>query len=211
MIEYPKIEGPFRRGDNGKIVHGEWRTAEFEYLQDAEWHFTEKVDGTNIRIGWDGENVEIGGRTANAQLHADLVKMLRATFADRPEVMKEAFGTTPVTLFGEGYGAGIQKGGFYRPDKSFILFDVLIGDYWLKYADIAGIADKLDIDVVPLRGVFSLNAAIEMLSNGPVASLVAQQAADAEGLVGVPTVPLFDRRGNRIIIKLKTKDLWNEA
>ena len=211
MIEYPKIEGPFKRGNNGKVVRGEWRTAEFEYLQDAEWLFTEKVDGTNIRIGWDGDKVEIGGRTANAQLHIDLVKVLHATFTDRSEAMREAFGATAVTLFGEGYGAGIQKGGIYRPDKSFILFDVLIGDYWLKYTDTVGIADKLGIEVVPLRGVFSLNAAIEVLSDGPLPSYVAQEAADAEGLVGVPTVPLSDRRGNRIIIKLKTKDLWNEA
>lgn len=28
--------------------------SEFDYLKDNTWIFTEKVDGTNIRIMWDG-------------------------------------------------------------------------------------------------------------------------------------------------------------
>ena len=33
---------------------------EFEYLAKSIWVGTEKIDGTNIRIGWDGEKAELG-------------------------------------------------------------------------------------------------------------------------------------------------------
>ncbi|KKL53664.1 hypothetical protein LCGC14_2273140, partial [marine sediment metagenome] len=49
----------------------------------------------------------------------------------------------PITLYGEGYGARIQKGGGdYRKggDVSFRLFDVLIGETWLRRVDVEDVA-----------------------------------------------------------------------
>ena len=47
MIEYPKIETPFNREADGgkKLVEGSFRSEAVKYLKDAEWVFTEKVDG----------------------------------------------------------------------------------------------------------------------------------------------------------------------
>lgn len=56
MIEYPKIETLFDRDEvTHKVIVGKWRLPEFEYLQNNNWSFTEKIDGTNVRVMWDKE------------------------------------------------------------------------------------------------------------------------------------------------------------
>ena len=65
MIEYVKIETPYIRSEDGskKLIEGQFRNETVRYLKDAIWEFTEKVDGTNISIVWDGHKVEFHGRT----------------------------------------------------------------------------------------------------------------------------------------------------
>ncbi len=64
MKEYHKIDSLFER-DAGtkKLLVGQFKDLTIEYLKDCVWQFTEKVDGTNIRIFWDGHRVSFGGRT----------------------------------------------------------------------------------------------------------------------------------------------------
>ncbi len=55
MNEYHKIQSIYLRDPETKhkrFLIGQWTLPEFEYLADNEWSFTEKVDGTNIRIYW---------------------------------------------------------------------------------------------------------------------------------------------------------------
>ena len=62
MIEYPKIESLYKRNEKThKFAIGEFRIPEFQYLYSLPWRWTEKIDGTNIRIEWTGEKVDIGG------------------------------------------------------------------------------------------------------------------------------------------------------
>ncbi len=62
----------------------------------------------------------------------------------------------PIILYGEGYGGGIQKGGSEYTSKtkggavSFRLFDVLVGETWLRRVDVEDVAEKLGIKCVPL-------------------------------------------------------------
>jgi hypothetical protein len=156
MKEYHKIETLFERATDGskKLIPGQWRNETVEFLKNNMWHFTEKIDGTNIRVHWDGHKVSFGGRTEKAQIPAKLVTFLYEKFGgdEVEQLFEQKFGETEVTLYGEGYGAGIQKGGSYRSDVSFILFDVLIGDIWLTRGSVADIAATFDIDVVPHMG-----------------------------------------------------------
>lgn len=224
MIEYPKIPGPFKREVTGpnknKVIPWAWTSPELEVLADIPWVFTEKVDGTNIRIIWDGYRPEFRGRTDKAQLPPKLLTALNELFPE--ELFEQKFGSESVTLYGEGYGAGIQRGGGnYRKDNSFILFDVKIGDWWLLREDVQDIANSLGIDIVPLRYEGSLRSAIISMSSIRLPSYVAEREAkfltksepsefefEAEGLVGTPKIPLFTRKGDRIIVKLKGCDLY---
>jgi hypothetical protein len=211
-FEYHKIPGPFKRNtqgpDKNKVIAWQWSTPELEYLADTDWIFTEKVDGTNVRVIWDGHKPEFRGRTDRADLHKDLIKALEDMFPE--ELLEQTFGVNPAILFGEGYGPGIQKGGGnYRSDKSFILFDVHIGGWWLLQDSVEDIANALGISVVPVYKTCTLREAINFMAvDEPLYSIIAEQyATPAEGMVGTPALPLFNRRGDRIIVKLKGCDL----
>jgi ATP-dependent RNA circularization protein (DNA/RNA ligase family) len=204
MREYHKINSLFKRGDKGEFLFDKFSTPEFEYLYKNGWIGTEKIDGRNTRIHWDGEKVALGGRTENSQIPAFLVNKLQelTDSFNWQEVFPDA---DDVTLFGEGYGAKIQKPGkLYKPDGvDFILFDVKIGHWWLKREAVNEIAEKFGIDSVPIIFRGTLEEAIEVVKNGFDSSI---GTAKAEGMVLVPSVDLFARNGNRIITKLKTKD-----
>jgi hypothetical protein len=211
MNTYHKINTIFKR-DHDKpknpIIIGDWSEPEFEYLANNSWIFTEKVDGTNIRIMWDGERITIGGKTDNAQIPATLFQRLTQIFETKVELFKEIFGEDGnVCLYGEGYGAKIQKvGSLYRPDQDFVLFDIKIGDWWLKRPDVEGISSKLEIDIVPIIGEGTLYEAINLVKRG----IKSQWGNfEAEGVIAVPTVSLNTRGGKRIITKIKTVDFRN--
>ena len=210
MREYHKIETVFNRSTDGdkRLIWGDYRNETVEYLADNIWQFTEKIDGTNIRIHWDGHNVEIGGRTDRAQIPKHLMDYLSATFLtpEVEELFEQTYGEKDVMLFGEGYGAKIQNGGDYRSDVSFILFDVLIGDNWQSRELVETTAKMFGIDVVPIVLEGTIGDGIDYVmqhNNSTIGKAV------MEGIVGRPKVEMKDRLGNRIIVKIKWKDFKN--
>lgn len=203
---YQKINTAFKRDDRNIIIPFDWSIPEFVYLQDNPWIWAEKIDGMNIRIHWNGQTVTIGGRSDNASIPGDLIAALKP-YTD-VDIWKRMFPDgDDVTLYGEGYGAGIQKGGSYRSDKGFILFDVRIGDWWLRDDSIEEVAAGFGLDVVPSAGVMSLNDAWKKIVLGGLTS--AWPGVKIEGIVGRPEVPLLTRKGERLIVKLKLRD-WEE-
>lgn len=207
MTEYHKIETLFERDINGtkKLIDGAFRNEAVRYLANNDWFFTEKIDGTNIRIHWDGHKVEFAGRTDRAQIPKPLMEYLTNTFSsmEAEEMFEQKFGETEVILFGEGYGPGIQKGGAYRSDVSFILFDVLIGDTWLKRDSVEDIATAFGIDIVPIIFVGDIKEAIDFVKTKPKSTI---GTANMEGVVGRPLIEMKDRLGKRVIVKIKVCD-----
>lgn len=208
---YQKIETMFKRTDRGVIVPWDWTCPEFSYLADRPWRWTEKVDGTNIRLHWDGEKVTVGGRTDAADVPAKLTANLQAAGVLDADRWRSVFpeDATDVTVYGEGYGAGIQKGGGnYRPEQFVIVFDVRVSSWWLRDADVNEVASELGLEVVPTVGEFSLVDAWMAVTHDKLSSVWGDQVA-IEGLVGRPTADLFNRRGQRIITKTKVRD-WTD-
>jgi hypothetical protein len=207
MIEYNKIETLWKRDMEGskKLLEGEFRNPAVEFLKDNTWQFTEKIDGTNIRVYWDGHTVQFGGRTERAQIPAHLVNYLNVTFgtSEVEQIFEEKFGETEVILFGEGYGPKIQNGGLYRPDVSFILFDVLISGNYQPRESIEDIARAFGIDVVPIIFEGTIQEGVDFVKTHPDSTM---GTAKMEGLVGRPKVEMRDRCGKRIIVKIKWED-----
>jgi ATP-dependent RNA circularization protein (DNA/RNA ligase family) len=205
-MEYPKIETLFERDEKThKVFPDRLRNPVYGIFK--LWQFTEKIDGTNIRIFWQDGKIRIGGRTDNAQIPADFVQHLYEILD--VEKLRITFPDTSAIIYGEGYGAGIQKGGAYSKTKRFIVFDVLIGDkWWMNWENTVGIAEKLGLKTVPFIGEMSLEDGIAMVRNGFFSPLALENGEQyqAEGLVGRTVEPLFDKHGKRIIIKIKTKD-----
>lgn len=215
MKEFPKIETLYDRDEKThKVLPDQLRLPEFALIK--RWNLTEKLDGTNVRIGLtiDG-SVVYGGRTDNAQMPITLAEYLRNTFT--PEKMHLAFadslGNAEIMVFGEGYGAKIQSGGAYRSGVAVRLFDVLVGEWWLEPPDVLDVAIKLGVATVPDLGETdylprSVDDLRTMLKGG--ASLAALHdggaGCQAEGIVARTAPLLFTRKGERLLWKLKFRD-----
>lgn len=204
---YNKIETVFNRDVNGtkKLIDGDYRSPLVEYLKNNVWRWTEKIDGTNIRVIWDGHNITFGGRTEKAQIPADLVNFLNEKFKniETEELFEQAFNDKEVVLFGEGYGPKIQNGGDYRSDVSFIMFDVAINERYQEWDNVLNIAKMFDVDVVPMVMEGTVEDAINFIKTHPKSNF---GTAFMEGVVGKPLVEIFDRSGNRAIVKVKWED-----
>ena len=207
MREYPKIETIFSRDTEGtkKLIFGTYRDETVKYLRFNDWQFTEKIDGTNISVEWDGHAVSLHGRTERAQIPKHLLEYLEKTFltTEAEELFEQTYGDKNVILYGEGYGAKIQNGGNYRSDVSFVLFDVLIGDNWQEREWVEKTAKMFGIDVVPVVFVGSLEEGIDYVMEHHPSTI---GTAMMEGIVGRPMVEMRDRLGKRIIVKIKWED-----
>jgi hypothetical protein len=210
MEEYNKIQTVFFRDLETKhkyLLDGVWALPEFEYLANNNWVFTEKVDGTNIRIMFNNNSFTFGGKTSNAQIPSLLFNKLNEFFLPKKDLFNEKF-PGGVCLYGEGYGAKIQKGGGnYCQDQRFVLFDVKVGGIWLKRESVEDIANVIGIEIVPIIGNGTLFDMIKIVKEG-----FKSQWGNfiAEGIVARPSCELQDRRGNRVITKLKYKDFTRE-
>ena len=206
MKEYHKIVTAYKRDPDNNfrtLLEGQYALPEFEYLAYNDWVWTEKVDGTNIRIMFDGEKVTFGGKTDRAQIYAPLIEVLQAKFYSG--AMANIFKDYPVCLYGEGFGAKIQKGGgnYIANGVDFVLFDVWVNGVWLERINVEDIANKLEIAIVPIVDVGTLYSAIDLTKCG---FWSAWGDFTAEGLIMKPKTELQSRTGNRIITKIKHKD-----
>lgn len=208
MLEYHKIQTIFERDPKTKkLIVGKYINPTIEYLQDNVWTFTEKVDGTNIRVYWDGHSVHFGGRTDKAQIPAHLVNRLNELFSGETnaQLFEQKFGDKEVILFGEGYGQKIQNGNLYRDDVDFILFDVIVCGNYLSRDNVEDIAAYFGIDVVPIVLEGSLQDGVNYVLTHRE-SAIAKNGAPLEGVVGRTKIETFDRTGNRNIVKIKFRD-----
>ena len=127
--------------------------------------------------------------------------MQRLLFIHLPGVRRHLRGKTF-----HGFGAGIQKGGDYSPTQQFIAFDVLVdGKWWLGHENVKDVCAKLNLQMVPFVCEDTLDFAAIFVRNGFQSALNSGKMR-AEGLVGRPAETLFDKKGARLIVKLKTKD-----
>jgi hypothetical protein len=222
--EYPKTENVFTRNDETyKLNAFDLRLPAFGQIKT--WLVTEKVDGTNMRVCYDPKagTVEIRGRSDKANIHGTLFTHMTETFT--LEKMRAQFdeyladqvelGTT-VTLYGEGYGAGIQKGGGYSPTPQFRLFDVLYHRYhglesWAQWETVVLVANGIECPIVPVVSLeMSMDEIVDFVMSGPksyVAGVDGGSGLVIEGVVARTDPYLYTEHGSRVMFKLKGKDL----
>ena len=165
------------------------------------------MDGTDIRVYWDGHTVSFGGRTERASIPAPLVNRLNEHFGgeENAQLFEQLFGEREVILFGEGYGNGIQKAGkaYKADDVDFLLFDLLIGTNYQPRESVERCAESFGVGIVPVVGEGTLEEAVTYVKGNPKSRL---GDIDMEGVVCRPKVEMRDRSGERIICKIK----WND-
>lgn len=167
------------------------------------------------------------GKTDNAQTPKPLLDFLMTNYPE--EKILEALGLSKVimesefaehkwetyddipekyTIYGEGYGKGIQKAGphYIKDGVGFIVFDVKVNEVWLTTEARDEIAEKLGAPIVPLMGYFTLDEAIEYVRKGFSSTIAEDKEFIAEGLVLRTDLGLLNRRGKRLIVKVKYED-----
>ena len=171
--------------------------------------------------------VRIAGKTDNAQIPPKLLAHMKEKYTDDKVLaslgLKEFI---PVeewetehnwlsceqipdlyTIYGEGYGLGIQKGGNYiKNGNEFIVFDVKVNDIYLKTDARDDIATKLGAPIVPFIGYFTLDEAIDYVRKGFKSTIAENPDYMAEGLVLRTDLGLRNRMGKRLIVKVKYED-----
>ena len=207
MFKYPKIETLFKRDEGFKITN-EIRKPEFENIK--RWLITEKIDGTNIRIIFNREKgyLLFRGKTDKAQIPTFLYESLLKMFHIEKfiEIFNEA---KEVCLYGEGYGAKIQKGGGnYNSGQSFRLFDVWIDGWWLEWDSVEEIAEKLGIKTAPVIDETDIKTAIAIVKSNYWSEVAMEEGIKylAEGIVARAYPMMLFRNGIPIKWKLKVKD-----
>ena len=216
-MKYPKINSLWKRVDGkGALIEGDYAIPEFSNIK--RWQVQEKIDGTNIRVQYSLEvnrefdvyDISFWGRTDDAMIPKKLDLYLRRYFT--PELMKEVFPIKEdcrkleITLFGEGYGPGIQKGGgSYRTDQAFILFDVHCNGWWMAQDSVKDIATKLGIPYAPMIGIMTEEEIVAYVKSKPLSTCSATPQ-QIEGIVARPEQLLLLRNGDPLLMKLKCKE-----
>ena len=218
---YTKINTLYKRDEKGKIMLGDYSRPEFEYLKNLPWIAYEKVDGTNMSYYWDGHTLEIHGKTEEANIPLHLWTYMSTLIT--PEMMAKVFppkfdeegNEKPmlVIIYGEGYGAKIQTGGGRYNSKgvNFRVFDINIDGWWLELENVKDVCEKLNLEMVVPYGELTIQEAEDMVKQGFTSTIAEDKTLIAEGLVLRPKVQLFNKRGERIMVKIKYRDYPHEV
>lgn len=178
--------------------------------------------------------VRFAGKTDNAQIPPKLQKFMEENYPDEKvfaalglkkfipveEWVEHKWvtsdGITPsydaipeiYTIYGEGYGAGIQKAGgnYISNGVGFIVFDVKVNDIYLLTSARDEIATKLGAPIVPFMGYFTIDEAIDFVRKGFKTGLWDNKDFIEEGLVLRTDLGLRNRMGKRLIVKVKYED-----
>lgn len=214
--QYTKINTIYKRDDAGNIMLGEFARPEFEYLYNLPWIAYEKVDGTNMSYYWNGHILELHGKTENAQIPAHLRAWMESKVT--VDMMKEYFplkydengNEIPmmVIIYGEGYGMKIQTGGgrYISNGVNFRVFDINIDGWWLEISDVEDICKKLNLEMCVPYGEMTLKEAEDFVQAAHTSTIAEDKTYIMEGLVLRPKVQLFNRRGERVMVKVKYRD-----
>ena len=189
FINYSSIENSYRQKEINTI-----RELGFHKV---EWVATEKVHGANFSL-WNIDGQVVPGK--------------RSGFADGSfygcqsivESLTPKVKAVGMTIFGEIFGHGVQKGVNYGP-KRFAAFDILDGEKYINYDKFVELCNTNGIDrcVEIARGSFEDLLQIDATF---VTKMSVNETTDiAEGFVMKPVDDLYYPNGSRVILKKKTE------
>ncbi len=215
MISYPSIETVWKRNaETHKLDFGVQRMPETALIK--QWRITEKVDGMNMRVIVSKDTIDIRGRTDNAQIAADLRHLILAAFTENERMVDFRLGLSgdePFTFYGEGYGAGIQKGSIYSTHKNIIFFDVMTpGGRWMEGQEAREFVGSFSLPFVPDLGVITALPRTQddlrlLISESIVANWQGNEGVVPEGIVAKPDgAVLLNSRGERVMWKLTNRE-----
>jgi len=213
FTKFDKFSSPFKKDNNFKNT-----TELSQEFPTGKWILTEKIDGTNIRIiltklDEDGKReIHLGSRKLilnekdkGSKQYMDCLKevnlhKIREYFEDV---------NSTIIIYGEGYGAGIQKGGIYSKEKNFRVFDIRIGKAYQDFEYVKKVCMDNQLNLVPILGdikEINYHDCKYHLHEFKETSIKEGSGGKPEGLVIKFEPVLLNKYGERLIFKIKFKD-----
>lgn len=213
FTKYEKFSSPFRKDEGFK------NTKELsQYMPKGKWIKTEKIDGTNIRIiltkpDEEGKReIHIGSRKLILNPDDKTSKQYMDCLLDvNLHKLEEYFKDTDstVVIYGEGYGAGVQKGGIYSNIKQFRVFDIRIGSAYQDFAYVEKVCIDNQLNIVPvIEEIEEINymECVNALANFKETLITGGSGGKPEGIVYKHEPVLLNKYKERLIFKVKFKD-----
>lgn len=186
-----------------------YRPAAQVLLMFKECYALEKVHGTSAHIAWRGGKVWLSSGGESAERFAKLFD--EAALAEA----FTALGHPDVTIYGEAYGGKCQgMRHTYGDALRFIAFDVKIGETWLSVPNMADVAGKLGLEVVPFRKVATDLDVLDAERDRPSEVAILRGIAEPkprEGVVLRPLAEFVTSNGSRVIAKHKGAEFSERA
>lgn len=222
---YPKITSPFKRTDEkSKTVNTlVWFDDYAQFFGEGGLPFyaTEKVDGTNCNIIYDGNHISYTGHTDKTVWNPEVEEWIKSKFqtSEFEQMCEQRFGENEIKLCGELIGPKIQNNFYKLEDYKFILFDIhndTSNTWWNRWI-VEENAKELNLDIVPLIGGSNftdlpseckntLRGWTNLLQNIDFISKI-NRDVEIEGFVVRPLMELLKANGERVIYKIKIKDI----
>ena len=183
-------------------------TKEFEFLKRLKYYATEKLDGTNIRLYYDGYNTTIHGRTEKSELPKGFLEKFNKLY-DLDIInsqMEELFGDKEVVIYGEGIGEKIQADGekYVKDGIDFVVFDILVNDVFLDRENVEKITENLGLKIVDVVIEGDLEEIINFVKEEQKSIYNSNHIM--EGVVAKPLIPLYFKDETRVCFKIKYLD-----
>jgi RNA ligase (TIGR02306 family) len=186
--------------------------------------FTEKLHGTNFRVGKIAEQNETGEKTyvyaagshgvrrKEFGVDENRSKYWEPMTENMKKLLDHLCGDqSDVIVYGEIYGAGVQDMAYGLVGaRSFRVFDIAINGRYMNYDDKKNLFDQFGIEMVPIlyRGPFSKEILKEHTSGSTTMCPVdkAGKFKGREGVVITPTIERHNMKIGRVILKSISAD-----
>jgi len=213
FTKYEKFSSPFKKDE--KFLNTKDLS---QNLPKGKWIITEKIDGTNIRVILTKKDEE-----GNRETHIGSRKLLlnpedksSKQFLDCLEEVnlnkiKEYFDKvdSTVVIYGEGYGAGVQKGRIYSLKKNFRVFDIRIGEAYQDFEYVEKVCVDNQLNIVPMLGdieEIDYDGCVTLLGSHKETMIKEGDGGQSEGFVYKFEPVLLNKYKERLIFKVKFKD-----
>ena len=212
--EYPKLKNLHKRDPADNKVIDEFTDEIFspEQLGNAGWTWREKMDGTNLRIIWDGHRAEYRGRTDRAQFSDGQTVFLDEKIKSPAfeELLEQTFGNTEAALYAELIGNKIQGNPHKIDGYEIRVYDAFVAGWWLLPVNVDELANDLGLDSAEIIGVAPIGHMHQGMKD--IASMAEALEGEAEpleyieGIVGTAPGSVLGRDGTILRVKLKLEN-----
>lgn len=203
--KFPSLENTYKKD----IIE---RVKTNPLFDSAHWVITEKLDGSNFSFHCNGEEIKVASRNqfTDGSFHGcqEVIGRYSDDVLDLFFQLQRWMQCENIIVYGELYGNGIQKRVSYG-DKDFRAFDIYVDGEPLDFYTVQSlVAGCENLQLVPLLGYAgTLDEALEY--NETFRSFLTPNTHDgdnwAEGVVILPSEPMFFGNGSRVYLKQKSE------